>query len=140
MGPIDLIRHPLIFCGITIPEFIRWYFIGEPKRIVLKYIEYFRAFWEIFSPIFLLRTLFSPWKQIKDSYPQSILHFGPWMEALTLNITTRVIGFIFRIVAFVIGLIAQILLFVGFLGFLIIWIGFPVIFWIGLTYILTAFA
>lgn len=139
MGPIDLIRHPVIFVSIAFQDFVRWYFFEKPVRIVKAYWEYFRAFNEVFSFLFLVRTLFSPWKQIHENYPNKGLDLGRIGQTLTLNITTRVIGFLFRIVAFILGLAAQLIVLAGFLTFFFAWVLFPLLFAAGVGYLLSQF-
>mgnify|MGYP006865011742 CR=1 FL=1 len=138
MGPLDLIRHPLIFTGTTLPEFIRWYFWEQPSRILRLYFAYLRAFVEIFSFIFLVRTLISPWRHITDAYPKRGFNLNLFAQALTLNIVSRTIGFIFRSVTLFFGLTAVTVLTVCFAFFYMAWLSFPIVFWIGLTYIFSA--
>ena len=138
MGPLDLIRHPLIFTGITLPEFVRWYFWEQPSRILRVYFAYLRAFVEIFSFIFLVRTLISPWRQITDPYPARGFNLSQFSQTLTLNIVSRTIGLIFRSVTLFFGLASVVALTIGFGFFYMAWLSFPVVFWVGLTYIFSA--
>lgn len=137
MGPLDLIRHPLIFSGITVPEFIRWYFWKQPRSILLSYFAYLRAFVEIFSFVFLIRTLFSPWKQITATSTVKGFNLSMFAQNFTLNIVSRTIGFLFRLVTLTFGLISVVALTVVFGAFYVLWIGFPLLFWVGLGYVFT---
>lgn len=139
MGPLDLVRHPLIFTGITLPEFIRWYFGRQPLRILQSYVAYLRAFVEIFSFLFLLRTLFSPWRQITDGYPSQGFNIGKIAQAFTLNVVSRTIGFLFRTTTLFFGLVSVLLLTVCFGIFFMAWMAFPLMFWVGFTYVLSVF-
>jgi len=136
MQPLDLIRHPIVFVSIAFQDFLKWYFLEKPLRIVKTYWEYFAAFNEVFSFGFLLRTLFSPWKQITDKYPARGFNLGQIAQTFTLNVTTRVIGCIFRIVAFIFGMSMHLALLVGFAAFLTAWLLFPGIFMWGMNYLL----
>lgn len=138
MGPLDLIRHPLIFTGITLPEFIRWYFWEQPSRILRVYLAYLRAFIEIFSFIFLVRTLISPWRQITDPYQKRGFNLGQFSQTLTLNIVSRTIGLIFRSITLFFGFGAVVLLTVCCAAFYMAWLLFPIVFWVGLTYVFSA--
>jgi hypothetical protein len=138
MGPLDLIRHPLIFTGITLPEFIHWYFWDQPKRILTVFFEYLRALIEIFSFIFLVRTLFSPWRQITDPYQKRGFNLSQFSQTLTLNMMSRTIGFLFRSVTLFFGLAAVVILLVCFAAFYLAWLAFPILFWVGLTYVFSA--
>ena len=135
MGPLTFIRHPVIFSGITVPEFIRWYFWEQPRAILQSYFSYLRAFMEIFSFVFLLRTLFSPWKQITDLYPKKGFNIGQFAQTLTLNMVSRTIGFLFRVITLVFGLLAITTLTVVFGMFYVLWLTFPIVFWLGLGYV-----
>ena len=135
MGPLDLIRHPLIFTGITLPEFILWYFWHQPRRIIRSYNAYRRAFVEMFSFLFLLRTLISPWRQITDTYQKRGFSLSLFSQTLTLNVLSRTIGFLFRIVTLILGIFFLLLLTACFALYFVVWLVFPVLFWIGVTYI-----
>ncbi len=138
MGPLDLIRHPLIFTGITIPEFLRWYFWEQPVKILKSYLEYLAAFVEIFSFIFLVRTLFSPWRQITDKYPKRGFNLTVISQTFTLNVVSRTIGFILRVFTLVMGIFAVMFLTIFFVAFYLSWLAFPILFWVCLSYVLTA--
>ncbi|PIQ76656.1 hypothetical protein COU78_05175 [Candidatus Peregrinibacteria bacterium CG10_big_fil_rev_8_21_14_0_10_49_24] len=111
--------------GLFLGSFLPWYFFEEPKHIVKNYIAYAAAFLEIISIPFLLRTLVSPWKSITDEYEVKGFNFSELAQSLTLNVTSRVIGFLFRSITLVIGIAAQILLFLFYLAYFIAWILYP---------------
>ena len=136
MGPLDLLRHPLILTGITVPDFLRWYFWKRPCFIAKTYVAYLRAMVEIFSFVFLLRTLFSPWKQITSSPAKSILHFSEWGQALTLNIVSRTIGFLFRTIMLCIGTVVTLILTIVYALYFVAWLLFPILFFVGLFFLL----
>lgn len=109
------------------PAFVRWYWVEHLPVIGKTYLQYADALRESFSIIFMLKTLFSPWKSIKDSYPTKGFNVQAILETLFLNITTRVIGAFIRLCAIIAGLVMQILLLTGFLAYVVLWIAFPVI-------------
>ncbi len=76
--------------------------------------------------MFLLRTLFSPWKSIVEEYPTR-LDLAKMFTAITLNVTSRFIGAIIRIIAILIGVIMQALLLAGAVALLALWFAFPVL-------------
>jgi hypothetical protein len=104
-----------------------WYFVRHPKRIVHLYQAYASAFAEVFSFVFLLKTLFAPWKNIKDAYPKKGFNLQAILESWSLNLTTRAIGMVIRICTMFMGLLAQVVLLVGFITYLLIWLTFPVL-------------
>ena len=129
------VRHPLLLPSIFWGTFLSWYFWEEPKRIVKNYASYARAFEEIFSFVFLIRTLLKPWKNITDAYPQKGFNIGAIAQAFTLNMTARMIGFLFRFVTLLFGIAIQVTLLAGFLAYLLLWLFFPAIFLYGLGYL-----
>jgi len=106
-------------------SFMYWYYSERPHEIVHSYLQYAHAFSEVFSIIFMLKTLFKPWKSITDSYPTKGFNIGAFAQTLTLNLTSRVIGFIFRLFAMVTALLIQIALIGAFTTYLLVWIVFP---------------
>jgi hypothetical protein len=108
-------------------QFLQWFFFDRPAEIARAYTEYAKAFGAVFSMIFLLRTLFAPWKSIQDAYPTKGFNLNEILQTLTLNITARAIGFIIRVFAMMTGLLLQVALFAGFSLYVLLWIFFPVV-------------
>ena len=111
--------------GLFLGSFLPWYFFEEPRRIVQTYFAYAKAFMEVISIKFLLLTLISPWKSIKDEYSTKGFNLTAFLQSVTLNITSRVIGFLFRIVALSIGIVIQLILIVIFSAYLALWFAYP---------------
>ncbi|MBI3619403.1 hypothetical protein HY213_05220 [Candidatus Peregrinibacteria bacterium] len=111
--------------GLIIDVFIPWYAVEMPKTIIKHYVAYARTIASIFSFLFLLKTLFAPWKNIHDEYPENLFNFYRVADALALNCITRIIGFLFRSVTILLGLLLEIITFAFFAGFLMLWIVFP---------------
>ncbi|MDO8649294.1 MAG: hypothetical protein Q7R81_05945 [Candidatus Peregrinibacteria bacterium] len=122
------IVRPLMLPSIFLGTFVPWYFLEMPVRIVTNYFAYARAFIDIFSFTFLIRTLFSPWKGITDRYPSQMLRFGEVAQTFALNMVSRIIGFLFRIIAIAIGIAVEICLLLFFAAFLALWLAFPIVF------------
>lgn len=116
--------------------FLTWYAIERPKAIAHQYCRYASAFGESFSLIFLLKTLIAPYKNIKDEYPRRGFNLEAILQTLTLNITARVIGMIFRTVAIVFGIVTQVLLISMFMLYFLVWIFFPLAALGGIAFIL----
>ena len=132
------LRPPRLAWRALLRLFLSWYFWEVPAAIVRMYGQYAGAFAEMFSFTFMLRSLFAPWKAITDEYPENNFNWELIAQAFVLNIVTRIIGFIFRIVAICIGVILQILCLVGFFAGLIVWIAYPVIVIIAVRFLLSA--
>ncbi len=110
-----------------LPAFLYWYFAERPHEIVSNYLNYANAFSESFSLMFMLKTLFSPWKNITDEYPSKGFNLEQILETFFLNVTSRVIGMVFRLFAMILGIAIQIGLIAGFMSYLLLWLLFPVI-------------
>jgi hypothetical protein len=126
MSPDAAVQHrPDTRTVRLFPAFSRWYWLEHPVTMARTYLRYAGAFRESFSIIFMLRTLFAPWKSIKDSYPTKGFNLQAILETLFLNITTRSIGAVIRLSAIISGLVIQIFLLGGFLAYLLLWMVFP---------------
>jgi hypothetical protein len=128
-------RATLLPTGLWI--FLGWYFVEKPVQILKRSAEYALALGEVFSFMFLLRTLLKPWKNIVDTYPTKGLQIGLIFEVLTLNVISRIIGMLFRLVTFCIGVALEILLVAGSLFLITIWIIAPAIWAAELLYLFT---
>lgn len=120
-------------------SFLSWYLVEVPFHIIRGYVLYAKAFMEIFSIIFLLRTLFSPWKSITDPYPDNKLNLGAIAYTFSLNCTTRAVGFAVRIIAIAFSIAMQVILLVVFSVSLVFWLAFPVMFAYGIGFLFLSF-
>lgn len=121
-------------------SFMQWYLFDRPGEILQMYMEYAQAFGEMFAIVFLLKTLFSPWKSIRDDYPDKGFNLTAILETWSLNATTRAIGAAIRLATIIVGILLQIALFVGFLAYLIFWIAFPLVCIVGIPVFLLLIA
>ncbi len=108
-----------------IPLFLGWYAVDHPAKILRTFTKYIAALQETLSLVFLLKTLFAPWKSIADPWPRNLFDFNKVFETVVFNIVTRAIGAVVRIVTFIVGLVILIVVVVGFVAYLIVWILFP---------------
>ncbi|MBU0457942.1 hypothetical protein KJ652_01445 [Patescibacteria group bacterium] len=113
--------------GVTCLRFLHWYFLQMPVIIIRGGLRFLWTVNEIFSFLFLIRTFFKPWKSITDKYPSKGLNIGLIAQAFTLNCTSRIIGMIFRTVAFVIGVAMELVVLAIFVSVLIVWFFFPIL-------------
>ena len=122
---MGFLRLSLVIPGLFFTSFLPWYFLGQPKRILENYVAYSNAVNEVLSIPFLVRTLFSPWKSIEDEFPSNLLEFEAVGMAITLNITSRVIGCLFRIIALAFGIVGQAACFAVFMTYFVLWMVYP---------------
>lgn len=126
MSPSD----PLAVQAYRAPSgarFVLWYWSVHPRRILHTYVAYADAFSEMFSIVFLLRTLFAPWKSIRDSYPTKGFNLSAILETWTLNVTARAIGCFIRIVAILLGIVLQVIILTMFGAYFLLWMAYPIL-------------
>ncbi len=114
--------------------FVRWYYLEAPIGILREYAAYARAFAEIFPFLFLLRTLFSPWKNIVDRSPMHGIDLKKITEKLSLGLLACAVGCVVRLLTMVMGLTIELLLLIGTIAYLMIWFTFPILFVLGSLY------
>lgn len=119
----------------TLWGFVSWYVIEKPVRIFARYWDYATAFAEIFAFGFLLQTLFAPWKNIMDIKKKPGIDVSEWGQRLVLNMTSRVIGMIVRLVALILGLIIEVTLLVGMIVCITVWFAYPALVVIAVTFL-----
>jgi hypothetical protein len=119
--------------------FVRWYLAEVPVGIVRGYVAYAYALSEAFSILFLLRTLFSPWKNIVDAYPTKGFNLERILETLALNMTARGIGAVIRITVILAGIAMQVACLAVTAALLVLWLFFPVLSVGGVAYVYLSF-
>lgn len=122
----DTAEKPPSTSGIVL-HFIRWYWIQRSVEILREYVRYASAFGSAFSIIYLLKTFIAPWKSIQDAYPKKGLNITAILETLTLNMTARVVGMVVRTGAMLAGLALQIVLFICFIVYIVLWMTLPLV-------------
>jgi len=133
-----ILIHPLRTGYILLFSFPLWYVWTVPKGIVRKYGNYAGAFAEIISFRFLLWHLFAPWKNITDTPKKGGFNIERFAETFFFNLTSRVIGFLFRFTLMIVGILVQSICIFLFLLFLLAWYGYPFAAFLGIRYLLTA--
>lgn len=109
----------------TLPLFVRWHFLQHPKTILRQYAAYASALSSVFSFLYLLRTLFSPWKAIADVYPSKGFNLTEISSVFALNMTARGIGAVIRLCTIATGIVVELGLFAFFAAYLIAWVALP---------------
>ena len=112
-------------------EWLKWQFLDVPRLILKAWDNYLKFGLNYFSTSLLIKTLFSPWRRYKWSYPRG---FDLWLyfEAIFSNLIFRTIGVIIRSVLIVIGVFFEILIFIaGFFVFLA-WLLLPIFLILGI--------
>jgi len=105
---------------------LRWYCLQEPAAIIVGYLRYARALQEIIPFLFLLATLFSPWKNIREKKKGHGFDLNEFVGRLVLNVFSRIVGAVVRIITIMFGLILQIILLAFFVVYFGFWVLYPV--------------
>ncbi len=79
-----------------------------------------------FSISVLLKTLFSPWQKLNETYKGGF-DFNAFFETLIVNVLMRIVGFFIRLFMVIAGIISWILTFVALLCTFVLWIFLPFI-------------
>lgn len=133
----SIVNQLLLLLAVFWNEFLPWYLIIKPLQIVRSYWAYTKVFWRICSFIFLIKTLFSPWKNITQAYPSTWLDFVGVAQALTMNVTARCVGFCVRIGTICFGIILELATAIFFIVYLFAWLLFPFCLGLGVLFIFT---
>ena len=125
--PARMSTHSLLLSRNAWGGFLPWYLVRMPAAIVRGYGKYAAAFARIFSFVFLLKTLFSPWKSIGDRYPTKGFNLSEIAQVFALNMPARLIGAFIRLIVILLGVALEALLLVAAVVFLLLWVLFPLL-------------
>jgi hypothetical protein len=114
---------------MIILQFLLWYFLEVPKKILKAWGNFLRFNLEYFSIPLLLRTLFSHWRRYQWSYPRGF-DLPKYLEVFFSNLISRLLGIILRIVLIFICLLGEILILVSGAIIFIGWFALPVLLWL----------
>jgi len=119
-------------------DWLFWHFFKVPKDIIKAFRNFLLFNLNYFSILFLLKTLFSPWRKYKDSYGRGF-DFQRYFETFTFNLASRILGAIVRIIIILVGLILEVFIFLLGIIFVIGWIFSPfllaILLYIGLRFL-----
>jgi hypothetical protein len=104
---------------------VRWYLLEETMLIMRGYLAYAKALIEIIPLPFLFLTLLKPWKNIRERKRGHGFDFKAASERLVLNIFSRVVGAVVRLIAMALGIVLQAVLLTLSIAYLLLWILFP---------------
>ena len=109
---------------VIFPYYLAWHYTYAIRDFFGIWGNMIWFTYQYFSIPILFRTLFSPFKRLKE-YSKGGLDIGSFFESLVVNIIMRLVGFILRSIIILIGLSA--LTFTIFLGivFFFLWLVLP---------------
>lgn len=105
---------------------LTWHYIEALKGVTSAWLNFLAFNSQYFSFTYLLKTLLSPWKRDLESYGRGF-DIKVWARTLLLNIFSRILGAIVRLVLLCFGLMAEVFIFFSGLLFIITWLLFPLI-------------
>ena len=105
---------------------VYWYLWGTPGEILRGWGNILWFNLEYFSLLFLLKTLFSPWRRVQWTRGKGF-NIGKWFEALSGNLISRLLGTIIRISLIAAGILVELFLIpLGPIVF-VVWFLFPLL-------------
>lgn len=132
----SLANQGLLLLAVLWNDFLPWYLLKKPLNIIKDYFAYASVLWRICSFVFLIKTLFAPWKNISDSYPDHWFDIVGVARALSMNLTARSVGFMVRLGTIAFGIMLEVCVLLFFTMYLIAWILFPFAIVIGIPFLL----
>jgi len=110
--------------------FMRWYFVEMPVNILKQLSKYILVLIKIYSFVFLLKTLFSPWKNQTYEYPQKGFDIKIIFQTWVYNMIARIVGAIVRLSTILVGISALGLSIIIGIFILLTWLTYPALFFI----------
>ena len=106
--------------------FFEWYYEEIPQKFYRIWKNYVWFWGYYFSLGNTLKTFFSPWKRLSESYGRGF-NIERWLSVLITNLFSRFIGMFLRIFLILGLLFAELFTIIAGLIFFIIWPIFPLI-------------
>lgn len=108
----------------AIPVMFYWWYTGGIKKVLHFLQAVFIFLNKVFDPIFILKTLFSPWKQLVGTKMPGIVGWKDW---LVDNLISRGVGFSIRVLFLGVFLVFVVFYIIFALIVTIFWFLFPLI-------------
>ncbi|MFZ2523178.1 MAG: hypothetical protein WAW92_02215 [Minisyncoccia bacterium] len=109
---------------LALPYYLAWHYTTAFSDMMNIWKNFFSFLYEFFSIPLLIRTLFSPWRRMKEDYGRIEDFFGN----LVVNTMMRLVGAVIRIIFILMGLTS--LLFCALVGVALF------VFWVALPFLL----
>jgi hypothetical protein len=107
-------------------KYFKWHFINKPREIINTFKNLLSFGFYFFSLKQIFFSLFSPWKGISWKNSPG---FDPqiFLENIIGNITSRIIGFLMRIILIAFCLAYELIILMSGIIILLLWILMPII-------------
>jgi ATP-dependent Clp protease ATP-binding subunit ClpC len=106
-------------------EFLAWHYTSGLRYYIRSWLSSFNWISHYFSPLLLLKTLFSPWKRLIVIDTSPGFNFQKKFEAFTFNLISRGVGAVVRLGLFFAGIVLITFSFLGGAAGLVFWITVP---------------
>lgn len=106
---------------LALPYYLSWHYTTALYDMIGIWRNFFYFIYNFFSISLLLRTLFSPWHRIKESYAKIEDFFGN----LVVNTLMRLVGAVIRMVFIVMGTVSLLLCLIFGVAAFIFWLVLP---------------
>lgn len=110
---------------VIFPYYLAWHYTRAIRDFFTIWGNLLWFVYQFFSIRLLLKTLFSPFKRLKEQNTGGVLDFEGLFESLIVNTVMRVVGFIFRSIVIIFGVVFYILTIVAGIVTFVLWIILP---------------
>jgi len=111
---------------LILPGYFLWHYTIAFKNIWHIWMNIFWVTNRIFSLLLMFRTLFSPWKRIIETEGEKF-DLEDWAERKVVNIMSRLVGAMVRLVLILIGLVSLMATLLLGIGWYVFWVMAPVV-------------
>jgi hypothetical protein len=111
---------------LIVPYYTRWHYTRGIREFVENWVDFVWFISKFFSLGLLLKTLFSPWERMNESYGGRF-DIANIIQTFTVNLLMRAVGFVIRVVVLAVGFASIIVATLLGLILFVVWLAFPVI-------------
>ncbi len=111
--------------SLFIFDYLVWHYSHAFRDMGVLWFNFMWFTVHFFSMPLLLRTLFSPWKRLSDTYRRDGVE--KMAETFVFNLMSRMLGFLVRGVVLGLGLGVLLVLLVSFMLLLSVWLFLPML-------------
>jgi len=112
---------------VIFANYLIWHYGRAIADLTHIYGNLIRFTFNFFSLTILLRSYFSPWRRMGESYPERSMEITAYLSVFTVNMIMRCVGIFMRTIIIIIGLMATILVIVSYPLILLTWLILPLL-------------
>lgn len=107
-------------------SYFTWHYSRALKDALLIWRNFFLFFYHYFAFSLLLKTIFQPWRKLKEYYG-SVADIENFFESLVVNTVMRFVGFFIKTAIICLALTAEIIVFFAGIILILIWFFAPLL-------------